>query len=248
MNYLPSIALALLIPFYGLSQEADSVWIKPKQGKVFNWGAKIGFNSVLPVINSFIVDNVEIGKDNRRVEYSVGYMGALFCRLNFDRFFIQPGLSLHKNVSDIYFRFPEESDVSGSLNEGSLRMDKRMNLRMYSADLPIMIGYSVIKEAPFGLSVMAGGKFRYGYKYNIRYTSSTNFREEYVSDDNRFRVNLVGGVGVTLWQLFFDFTYEVGLNHRESKFKEVNDNQFLPTNLILDKRLNMMGFSLGFLF
>lgn len=244
MRYLLPIALLFLLPFNGLSRETNSDTVKPKHVKSFNWGAKIGFNSILPVINSFVVDGVEI-QNETRVEYKVGNMGAVFCRLNLDRFFIQPSLSLHKNESDIYFRLPEEPGAITPVFKGD--MDKKLNLKIYSVDLPVMIGYNIVKEAPFGLSIMAGGKVK--HNFNIRYTSNLDgYQEKYTSDDNPFRVNLVGGIGVTLWQLFFDFTYEVGINHRETDFKEVRTNEPLPNNIVLDKRLNMMSFSLGVLF
>lgn len=247
MRCLLLIALVGLIPLYGLGAEADSSFVKPGNGKVFNWGAKVGFNSVLPVINSFLVDDMEVGRESS-VEYKVGYMAALFCRLNFDRFFIQPSLSLHRNESDIYFRLPDDLGTSG-VPVKDRSMDKQLYLKIYSIDMPVMIGYSIVKEGPFGLSVMAGGKARYNYKYDIQYINKTdNYKERYTGDSSLFRVNMIGGVGVTLWQLFFDFTYEVGLNHREAKFKETKNNPDSPNNIVLDKRLNMMGFSLGFLF
>jgi hypothetical protein len=110
-----------------------------------------------------------------------------------------------------------------------------------------MIGYSIVKEGPFGLSIMVGPKLKYNYR--IRYTTNLdNYHDVYTSNDTPFRVNLVGGIGVTLWQLFFDFTYEVGFNYRETNFKTVGEGIALPENIVIDKRLNMMGFSLGFLF
>lgn len=215
------------------------------QNSTFNWGAKVGFNSTLPVINSLIIDNAEITIENTRVEYKVGYMAALFCRVNFDRFFIQPSLSVHNTESEIYFRLP--LDQTSETVQYVSDLNNQFNLKIHSFELPIMIGYSIVKEGPFGLSIMVGPKLKYNYR--IRYTTNLdNYHDVYTSNDTPFRVNLVGGIGVTLWQLFFDFTYEVGLNYRETNFKTVGEGIALPENIVIDKRLNMMGFSLGFLF
>ena len=232
------------LPHYVFGVEADSVKIVvPKQNVSFDWGAQIGFNSILPVINTFEIDNVPV--ESSRVEYRVGYMAAVFCRLNIDRFFIQPSVAWHRTESDIFFTVPDGVDPLRAASKNEL--SDQLNLKILTLELPVMIGYHIVKEKPFGLSIMAGPKIKYNYK--IRYTTNIDyFTHEYTSDDTAYRVNLVGGIGVTLWQMFFDFTYEVGLNYRETNFKRVHDNVPLPGNIVFDKRLNMMGFSLGFVF
>lgn len=237
------IFLLFMLPFYGFGMKTDSALVQPKQSFSINWGAQVGFNSVLPVINEFTIDNVAV--ESSRVEYRVGYMTALFFRLNMNRFFIQPSVSWHHTESDIFFTVPEGVDPLKSTTRSD--QTDQLSLKIRSLEVPIMIGYNLVKEKPFGLSIMAGPKIKYSYK--IRYTTNLDyFSQEYTSDDTAYRVNLVGGIGVTLWQMFFDFTYEVGINHRETNFKRVHDDTPLPGNIVLDKRLNMMGFSLGFLF
>lgn len=222
--------------------ETDSVQIKPKQSAYFNWGAKVGFSSVLPVVNTFTIEDIPIESN---VEYKVGYMAALFLRLNFDRFFLQPSLAWHTTESRFNFNIPE--GVNPLRSTPTKQMSDQLNLKIHSLALPVLIGYNLVKEKPFGLSIMAGASMKYNYR--IQYTSNLDYyNDKYTTDDTRFRVNLMGGIGVTLWQLFFDFTYEVGLNHREKNFKRIGDNLPLAGNIVLDKRLNMMGFSLGFLF
>ncbi|MDD4516123.1 porin family protein [Massilibacteroides sp.] len=238
-----SILFLSVFPYYGFCLEKDSLQTKSNQGASFNWGVQVGFNAILPVINTFVIDEIPV--ESSRVEYSVGHTAAVFCRLNLDRFFIQPGISWNRTESDIYFTVPEGvSPLKASLKR---ELNDQLNLKIHSLELPVMIGYNIVKEKPFGLSIMAGGKFKYNYK--IRYkTNLDSFANEYTSDDTAYRVNLIGGIGVTLWQLFFDFTYEVGINHRETNFTRVVDNVPLPGNIVFDKRLNMMGFSLGLLF
>lgn len=243
MNIRLFILLLLLSPGCLMAQVSDSMYAKEQQVTSFNWGAKVGFNSILPVINSLIVDGVSI---DSKVEYKVGYMGALFFRLNIDRFFLQPTIAWHHTEAKLLFTMPDVSNLSQPTTP-TMQMSDQLNLKIHSLEAPVMIGYNVVKEKQFGLSIMAGANVKYNYQ--IRYTTNLdNYSDEYTTDDNQFRVNLVGGIGVTLWQLFFDFTYEVGLNHRERNFKRVEDNVPLPGEIVLDKRLNMMGFSLGVLF
>lgn len=236
------ILFLLFLPWCVVASEIDSLQVKPRPVAYFNWGAKVGFSSVLPVINTFTIEDVPIESN---IEYKVGYMAALFLRLNFDRFFLQPSVAWYHTESKFYFNMPE--DVNPLKSTSTKQMSDQLNLKIQSLALPVMIGYNIVKEKPFGLSLMAGANIRYNYK--IEYTSNLDYyRGRYTTDDTKFRVNLVGGIGVTLWQMFFDFTYEVGLNHRETNFKRIEDDFPLAGNIILDKRLNMMGFSLGVLF
>lgn len=243
MRNIVSILLLSLLSYYGYSMERDTIPSQSKSNDTFNWGVKVGFNSTLPVINNLVIDDVEI--ENTRVEYKVGYMAALILRVNFDRFFIQPSLSIHNTESEIYFSLPSEQENAG---EAQIRnLTNQLNLRIHSLELPVLIGYNLVKEGPFGLSVMVGPKLKYNYQ--IRYkTNLDNYQDIYTSDDTAYRVNLVGGIGVALWRLSFDFTYEVGINHRETNFRQVNGAQPLSENIVVDKRLNMMGFSLGLFF
>ncbi len=232
----------LFLPWPVMALESDSLQVKPKQNAYFNWGAKIGFSSMLPVVNSFTIEGIPI---ESTVEYKVGYMAALFCRLNFDRFFLQPSFAWHHMESAFFFNMPAEINPLKSLP--AKQMSDQLNLKIHSLALPVMIGYNLVKEKPFGLSIMAGATMKYNYK--IQYTTNLDYYDDkYTTDDTRVRVNLIGGIGVTLWQMFFDFTYEVGLNQRETNFKRVEDDFPLAGNIVLDKRLNMMGFSLGVLF
>lgn len=208
--------------------------------KTFNWGGKIGFNSSIPVISSFTVDNIKA--QNITTEYKVGYTASLFCRVNIDKFFIQPGVSWSISESIFTFDIP-----SHSLIENNPMVHDGIKLKNSSIDVPVLVGYDVVKQGPYALSLMVGPKFRYNYK--ISYTSiySTD-NDEYTNDSTPFSVNFAAGVGVTVWRLFFDFTYEFGLNEAVSNFREKVSSKPSDAEVIINKRTNMMSFSLGFLF
>lgn len=236
-----SIVMFLILPCCVSAMEKDSLHMKAKQNDTFNWGAKVGFSSVLPLVHSFTIENEPV---ESKVVYRVGHMAALFCRINMDRLFIQPSLDWYQTKSEFYFDMPKKVN---SLSSPRRLMSDQLKLNIQSVAMPVMIGYNIVKQKPFGLSIMAGANMKYNYK--IEYTTNLdNYRDTYTTDDTPFRVNLVGGIGVTLWQIFFDFTYEVGLNQRETNFKRAIDDVPLAGNIVLEKRLNMMGFSLGVLF
>lgn len=214
------------------------------EDKAFDFGAKVGFAATFPIVNSLMIDGNRVGEVN--VQYKVGYMAAVFCRVNIDRFFIQPSLAWHRSEGDLYFNLPYSSsyDTQTSLYE----KNDRLKMTTRSLEVPVMIGYSLVKKGPYGLSVMAGPKFKYDYK--VTYESYlADVYGEYTNNRAHFGVNIATGVGVSIGRLFFDFAYEFGLNQTETDFRPVAKEATADTHdLRIDKRTNVMSFSLGFLF
>lgn len=214
------------------------------EDKAFNWGANVGFNASFPIINSLEIDGNKL--DDVRVQYKVGYLAAVFFRVNIERFFIQPSLAWHDSEGELYFNLPTSDNT---LNEGAaIEAKDRLTLHAKSVEMPIMIGYSLIKKGPYGLSLMVGPKLKYNYK--VTYASNiADTRQEFSSESTPWGVNIRTGVGVSIWRLFFDFVYEFGLNQVESDFREKSDYSATSAHDIrIDKRTNVMSFSLGFLF
>ncbi len=216
------------------------------EDKAFDFGAKVGFAATFPIVNSLMIDGNRVDEVN--VKYRVGYMAALFCRVNIDRFFIQPSLIWHKSEGDLYFNLPYSSSQGTETN--LYEKNDRLKMTTRSLEMPVMIGYSLVKKGPYGLSVMAGPKFKYDYK--VTYESElANVRGEYTNNHAHFGVNIATGVGVSIWRLFFDFAYEFGLNQTETDFRPIAKETADATDthdLRIDKRTNVMSFSLGFLF
>lgn len=233
--------LLLFALFLGLSAQAQNfIHIKDK---MFNFGAKVGFNSTLPVINSLTIDDVEA--EDIRVQYKVGYQASVFCRINIDRFFIQPDLSWYRTEGDFHFLLPKTTGTDDT--EHIIKSSDQLQLRSSSLEMPVMIGYYLVREGPYALSMMVGPKLKYNYK--VRYT--THFSEvtnEYINDSTPFGIGIATGLGVSIARLFFEFTYEFGINTIESDFKDRSSLEPVGRTISIDKRTNMLSFSLGFLF
>ena len=60
--------------------------------------------------------------------------------------------------------------------------------------------------------------------------------------------SIAAGLGVSIWRLFLDFSYEFGLNEVASDFREIGTEANQKGTLNIEKRTNIMSFSLGFLF
>ncbi|WP_288206398.1 porin family protein [uncultured Parabacteroides sp.] len=238
---MKKIFLLLFMSFTGISVQAQK--FIQIEDKAFNFGAKVGVNSTFPIVNSLRIDDVEA--ENIRLQYKVGYQASIFCRINIDRFFIQPDLSWYRTEGDIFFSLPETESTATMI--GKTSGNDQLKLKSTSLELPVMIGYYLVKEGPYALSMMVGPKLKYNYK--LRYT--THFSEltnEYINDNTPFGIGIAAGLGVSIWRLFFEFTYEFGINQIESDFKDRSSQLPVERTISIDKRTNMMSFSLGFLF
>jgi len=235
------IYILLFLFFYSQAQSTTQT----EESKAFNFGATIGMNAVFPVVNSLSVNGIEV--DNIRQHYQVGYLASVFCRINIDRFFLQPSLSWHKSESEMTLTFPQDITTIQPLDEDYSTVAD-LKVRGYSLQMPIMVGLHIIKQAPYSLSFMVGPSIKYNYDtlYSATYSNSTH---EFSNDDSPFEIGIAAGIGVSIWRLFFDFSYEFGINKVQSDFKDKQLIQpEIPNNLRIDKRTNMMSFSLGLLF
>lgn len=211
-----------------------------------NIGATIGFNTAFPIINSISVDNVEL--ENMRLLYKVGHQASFFCRVNIDRFFIQPSINWNRTEGDILFPIPSVDPVTNTFTSVETEQNARLEMEKKSLHLPVFIGYHIVREGPYGLSFIAGPNFKYDYSVNYKSTSPEAV-QEFVNESTPVGVGISVGIAVKIWQLFFDFSYEFGLNHTESDFKSKNpETPLISNNIKIDKRTNMMSFSLGIVF
>ena len=65
--------------------------IMQRYDKPFDVSFRVGFNSALPLIHQFTIDDIEI--TDRQIHYKVGYLAAVTFSVNFNRFTLQPSVS-----------------------------------------------------------------------------------------------------------------------------------------------------------
>lgn len=241
---MKKIYLILLILPFCFSANAQK-FIKIED-KTFNWGGKVGVNAALPIVKSLTIDNQEM--EDIRLQYKVGYQAAVFARANIDRFYIQPSLAWQYTEGDIRFNIPQtENSLPDGTNTQMPIGKNRITYKSATLEVPVMIGYYLVKEGPYALSMMFGPNIKYNYK--TRYSTDMTDRPREFEDDNTpFGISIAAGLGVSIWRLFLDFSYEFGLNEVASDFREIGTEANQKGTLNIEKRTNIMSFSLGFLF
>ena len=121
--------------------------------KPFDVSFRVGFNSALPLIHQFTIDDIEI--TDRQIHYKVGYLAAVTFSVNFNRFTLQPSVSWYHKEAQIRFALPLNSQINSSIN--SLE-HYNLDLEGNSLEVPILVGYHVVKEGPYGMSIKFGPK------------------------------------------------------------------------------------------
>lgn len=206
-----------------------------QNGKAFNFGIKAGLNAVLPHAASIDLQGMDI--EHIRSMNNVGYTVELFGRFHINRFFIQPSASWKYARGEIKFdlvQSPLAWTFEPRITETTLHLDIK------SIEIPVMLGYNLVNEAPYVLGIMAGPKLK--YDYDIRYSSTWHSEH-----DENYYMSLCSIVEVIIGSLTFDFGYEYGLNNMRSTF-DYMPNSIDRRPLRMKSKLNGLNMSIGLLF
>lgn len=150
-------------------------------------------------------------KSSVKESASGGYMMGVFARINLGKLYIQPALdySVKKGKIEI-----PESQLAGAKMIAS-------DLEYSSIDIPILLGYKIIKLPFMNIHVYAGPVA----SFSTKKLSLTDIKDSGLKaiDDNidpdRAIWNIKLGAGVEIWKLNIDFDYEKGLKNFSKNFK-----------------------------
>lgn len=213
-----------------------AVWaqgILQSHDRPLDFSARVGFNSAFPLIHSFTLDGTDL--PNRRIHYRVGYLAAVTLSINFNRFFIQPSASWYRTNAEVRF---------GLSNGDTPITEARLEEEVNSLEVPVLVGYHIVREAPYGLNVKFGPKGIYQYRSRYDFTgAASGFRFE--GNNIPYAFNFVTAVGVTIGRLYLDFSYEFGLHNIRSTFTFDDPASASPHTLRYERRTNLLSFSLG---
>lgn len=229
---------ALLL--FGITASAQN--IMESYDKPFNMALRTGFNSTMPVIKQFRIDESEI--ENCQVHYKVGYLAALTFSININRFTLQPSVSWYNKDAEIQFSLPQEFCLNESSADNNLYA---LKLKSKSIEVPILIGYKIVNEEPYGLSLKFGPKGIYKYKTDY-HCNSNSLKVSYEKDNTAYAINFVSALSMTIGRLFLDFSYEFALHNVRSDFSYIHTSTEQSGSMTLERRNNVLSFSLGAVF
>ncbi|WP_300727997.1 porin family protein [uncultured Bacteroides sp.] len=208
-----------------------------------NVGIKAGFNSSL-----FSIDHLTIGGQkisNIQNNYKVGYLGAIFCRINMKRHhFLQTEFSY--NISN--------GSVSANRNaENQDIISDRILIKttIHSIDLPLLYGYKFIDSYPYGMAFFLGPKVAYTWERHTKNEYSGFYQQDINEELHPLTFSGVVGLAVNIANIFFDFRYEAGFHNftKDVSFdKQLTSAPYNEQEIRIKRRRNVLSFSVGVIF
>jgi len=119
-----------------------------------------------------------------------GMMLGAFARININKWYIQPELNYVSRKSEI--------DILG----------QTMEVKTKSLDIPVLLGYKIVKLPLFKLRAFAGPVA----SFNIDDKIKTTLGDVEDGDFKSAVWNAKFGAGIDVWKLTLDIDYEVGLS------------------------------------
>lgn len=237
--------LIFIITLFSESYSKNSISENEKSPNwhTFNIGARAGFNSSMFLVSKFKIQDVTI--EDFQNNYQLGYFASLFMRFNMKRHYLQPEIAYNISKSEISF------DKLGAQHPDIEPDYATLRSTINSFDIPLLYGYHIVKNGPYGLALFGGPKFRYIWQKKNRITFD-NFDLKDINEElYPINFSVTVGVAITISRVFFDFRYEQNI-HNISKsvtYESTTPSGNSKTNFIkLNRREQALSFSLGLFF
>lgn len=167
----------------------SSVKIYAQQTPSFHIGVKGG--------TSFTKTSTE--SSSLEGKYGFGYQAGIMTRMDIGKLYVQ-GEALFNKRKTSY----EAKDGNSA------------KLSWNAIDIPVVVGYKVVKTDDFNVRVFAGGV--YSYAFNNKISTSQAVAEGFKNFD-KSNIGITGGVGVDYKNFTVDLRYENGLSNISKEFK-----------------------------
>lgn len=240
---MKKFVVILLSGFGCLAVSAQS---NTKLDSKFNFGLKGGVNAPFMEMTTYEINGKEIGEPS--VNTKVGYLVAVFSRINMKKHYIQLEASLH------YTRAELELDLSDFYPSGEGDIDPAptgtLDVRMHSLEIPLLYGYNFVKRGPYRLSFFAGPKLKYIFSKKNDTEDVPGDRIRFYEDLKPVTANLVVGVGTSISNLLLDVRYEFGLTNisRAVTYSYTDEGGIHIGSARFDRTMNLISFSVGIVF
>ena len=204
----------------------------------FNFGAKVGFQAIAYNNPEFGIEGYEFDS-NTLHSNKIGYTIAPFARVTKNKLYVQAetvfGIARH---SFDFKAIEKEDEYSIVPNQTTY------NLRTICLQVPIVVGYHIIQEGKYQMSLFTGPKTKFVF------TSHSKQEFKHFKDDSLEEVlkdkcyYWETGLGVKIGYVFFDFIYDWGITKASEYIISKTDNRKYRS----DRRDNIFSFSVGMIF
>lgn len=223
---------ALMFPCSFVAQENE----KPLK---FNFGAKVGFQAIAYNNPEFEIEGYEFDT-NTLHSNKIGYTVAPFVRLTKNKLYVQAETVFGTARHSFDFKAIDNGDESTPLVQNRTTY----NLRTICLQVPIVVGYHIIQEGKYQMSLFTGPKTKFVF------TAHSEQEFKHFKDDTLEEVlkdkcyYWETGLGVKIGYVFFDFIYDWGI----TKASEYIISKANSCKYRSDRRDHIFSFSVGMIF
>lgn len=132
-------------------------------------------------------------------KYGFGYQAGVMTRVDIGSLYVQGEALFNKRKAS----YEEKSGGSAKLAWNAI-------------DIPVVVGYKIIKTDDFNLRAFAGGV--YSYAFNNKLSTSESIQEGFNKFD-KSNIGITGGIGIDYKNFTIDLRYENGLSNISKEFK-----------------------------
>lgn len=166
-----------------------SVDIQAQQTPAFHIGVKGGTNFTKTSTESSSLEG----------KYGFGYQAGVMARMDVGSLYVQGEALFNKRKTS----YETKGGSSAKLSWNAI-------------DIPVVIGYKVLKTDDFNVRVFAGGV--YSYAFNNKISTSQALQEGFKKFD-KSNIGVTGCVGIDYKNFTVDLRYEKGLSSISKEFK-----------------------------
>ena len=222
------LLLALSLPLCTFAQD--------KGGIEVSGGAKIGFQAITYNNPQFGIDGYEFNK-NTIQSNKIGYTLAPFMRVTAKRVYVQFETIFGTSRHSFDFK-------STGSNSDLLSNTTEYSLKTLCLQVPIVIGYNMIQEGKYVMSVFTGPKTKFVFTAHDE-QEFKHFKYGQMEEVLKKRCYYWDfGLGVKIGNVFFDFTYDLGITKVSEYIISKSENLKFKS----DRRDNILSFSVGMIF
>jgi hypothetical protein len=225
------ICILLLFPLSLGAQESDN------RIRV-NAGLKVGFQAITYNNPTFGIEGYTYN-ENTIQSNKVGYTVAPFLRLSHGRFYIQTEAALGITRHSFDFTDTREGSIAGITPNIPI-----YDLRTYCLQVPILFGYNFVMQSSYGMSFFTGPKTKFIFTAHDR-QQFKHFAYDDLEEVLEKKTYYWGvGLGVKIYNVFFDFVYDLGLTDPSKFIRAPKVRKEFSTK----RRDNILSFSVGIIF
>lgn len=204
-----------------------------------SFGVRFGFSSCSTYLTDASFGGMEFEEYTQDTQ--LGNFILFHMQYEYEKFFLQSGIGLGLNKSAFNVNLAEhdaQSDEPETLG---------ISYEMTSMIVPLQLGYSIVNQSPYRMSLYAGPSMR--ILSTERYKCKVTEGDGYSIDETPRRFLFGGTLGfcVQTGRTFFNMEYEVAITDISKNLSFTGISEGTPS-LTLGRRMGIFSFSYGILF